>query len=173
MAAPRDWRGLLSNIPLPEQNLAGMAAGAVLQRLWPLRIGLRSGPPSLLLQVAGGASMAAGGALVTWAWFSARGTRLARPDSLVVSGPYGLSRNPMYVGWGLVHLGAGLLRNNAWIIAALPPACAAVHREVLREEAFLEAAFPAEFSRYRLSVSRYLPTRRAGFQAGRRRRPRR
>jgi protein-S-isoprenylcysteine O-methyltransferase Ste14 len=164
---------MVSNIPLPEPNLAGMAAGVVLQRLWPLRFGQPSGTPSTLRRVAGGASLAAGGGLITWAWLATRGTRLARPDTLVASGPYRLSRNPMYVGWALVHLGVGMWRNDAWIIAAFPPACAAVHRGVLREEAFLREAFPAEFSRYRLSVPRYLPTRRAGFRAGRRRRPRR
>jgi hypothetical protein len=60
--------------------------------------------------------------------------------------------NPMYVGWTFVHLGLGLLRNDAWIVAALPLASAAVHRGVRREEALLETAFPAEFSRYRESV---------------------
>ena len=55
----------------------------------------------------------------------------------------------MYMGWALVHLGVGLLRNDAWTTAALPVASAAVHREVLREEALLAATFPAKFSRYR------------------------
>ena len=173
MTAPRDWSQLLSNIPLPEQNLAGIGVGLVLQRLWPLRTGQPSGPPSVLRQVAGGASLAAGGALIASAWLAARSTRLARPDTLVTSGPYAFSRNPMYVGWALAHLGVGLLRNDAWVLAALPVASAAVHRGVLREEAFLEEAFPTEFTRYRLSVPRYLPTRRAEFRAGQRRRPRR
>jgi protein-S-isoprenylcysteine O-methyltransferase Ste14 len=173
MTAPLDWGRLVSNIPLPEQNLSGIAAGVVLQRLWPLRIGGPSRVPSVLRRVAGGVSLATGGALITWAWFAARRTRLARPDTLVTAGPYALSRNPMYVGWALAHLGAGLLRNNAWVVAALPVASAAVHRGVLREEALLAAAFPEEFSRYRLSVPRYVPTLRAGFRAERPLRPRR
>jgi protein-S-isoprenylcysteine O-methyltransferase Ste14 len=157
MTGPVDWGRLASNIPLPEQNLAGIAAGLVLQRLWPLRVG----PPSVLRRVAGGVSLAAGGALITWAWYAARSTRLARPDTLVDSGPYRLSRNPMYVGWALAHLGVGLLRNDAWVVAALPLASVAVHRGVLREEVFLAEAFPKEFSRYRLSVPRYVPALRA------------
>ena len=173
MAGHRDWSRLLSNIPLPEQNLAGIAAGLVLQRVLPLRLVNAYGPPSVLLRLAGGASLAAGGTLITWAWLAARDTRLANPDALVTSGPYGVSRNPMYVGWALVHLGVGLLRNDAWTTAALPVASAAVHRGVLREEALLEATFPVEFSRYRQSAPRYGPHLRAEFRAALPLRPRR
>ena len=173
MSAGLDWGRLVSNIPLPEQNLAGIAAGVVLQRLWPLRVGGPSRVPSVLRRVAGVVSLAAGGALITWAWSAARSTRLARPDTLVIAGPYAISRNPMYVGWALVHLGVGLLRDDAWVVAALPVVSVAVHRGVLREEAFLAAAFPKEFSRYCVSVPRYVPTLRAEFRAERPRRPRR
>ena len=83
------------------------------------------------------------------------------PDTLVTSGPYALARNPMYVGWALVHLGVGPLRNDPWVMAALPVASGAVHRGVLREEALLKTAFPAEFGRYRQPVPRYVPTPRA------------
>ena len=173
MTASRDWGRLLSNIPLPEQNLTGIAAGMVVQRVVPRRLVQAPGPPSVLLRLAGGASLAAGGTLIMWAWFAARNTRLAKPDALVTAGPYGLSRNPMYVGWAVVHLGVGLLRNDAWTTAALPVVSAAVHREVLREEALLEATFPAEFSRYRQFAPRYVPHLRAGFPAALPLRPRR
>ncbi|MCU1517774.1 MAG: putative protein-S-isoprenylcysteine methyltransferase [Pseudarthrobacter sp.] len=164
MTARPDWARLLSNIPLPEQNLAGIAAGVVLQRIAPRPLAPASGPPPALLRLAGGTSLAAGGVLITWAWLAARNTRLATPDALVTSGPYALTRNPMYAGWALLHLGAGLLRNDAWTLAALPLASAAVHHGVLREETALAARFPAEFSEYRLSVPRYLP--RAAGAAG-------
>ncbi|MDR7159423.1 methyltransferase family protein [Arthrobacter sp. BE255] len=173
MTARLDLVRLLSNIPLPEQNLAGIAAGVILQRIAPRPLVPASGPPSILLRLAGGASLASGVALILWAWHAARSTRLATPDGLVTSGPYGLSRNPMYMRWALVHLGVGLLRNDAWTTAALPVASAAVHREVLREEALLEATFPAEFSRYRQSVHRYGPHLRARFPAALPLRPRR
>lgn len=154
MTALPDWERLLSNIPLPVENLAGIAAGVVLQHAVPLRTGLA---PSLV-RAAGVASLAASGAVVSWAWLAARSTRLADPDSLVTTGPYALSRNPMYVGWALAHLGVGLLRDDSWTLAALPVAAAAVHHQVLREEEALAAAFPVEFSRYRRSVPRYVPS---------------
>lgn len=172
MTAPRNWRRLLSNVPLPEQNLAGIAAGVVLQRVVPLRFVPKPGLPSLA-RMAGGTFLAAGGTLITWAWIAARSTRLAEPDTLITSGPYALTRNPMYVGWALVHLGTGLLRNDAWTMAALPLSSAAVHRGVLREEESLAAEFPEEFSRYRQSVPRYVQLPRAGFRAARPLRPRR
>ena len=154
MTGPPEWGRLLSNIPLPVENLAGIAAGVALQRAIPLRTGLA---PSLV-RVAGVASLAAGGLIVTWAWLAARPTRLAHPDSLVTAGPYGFSRNPMYVGWALLHLGSGLLRDDAWTLAALPLSSAVVHRQVLREEESLAASFPGAYNRYCLSVPRYVPS---------------
>lgn len=156
MNAYSDWGRLLSNIPLPEQNLAGIAVGVVLQRLIPLRLG----GPRFFVGTIGAASLAAGGAAVTWAWLAARSTRLARPDTLVTSGPYALSRNPMYVGWALAHLGVGLLRDDAWTVVALPVSMVAIHRGVIAEEEVLAGTFPAEFSQYRLSVPRYVPALR-------------
>ena len=153
MNTPQDWVRLLSNIPLPEQNLAGIAVGEVLHRVLPHRLG----GPRILVWTIGAASLAAGGAAVAWAWLAARHTRLARPDALVTGGPYALSRNPMYVGCALAHLGVGLLRDDAWTVAALPVSLVAIHRGVLREEKVLAASFPAEFNQYRLSVPRYMP----------------
>jgi protein-S-isoprenylcysteine O-methyltransferase Ste14 len=164
MNTPPGWGRLLSNIPLPEQNLAGIAVGVVLQRLMPLRLG----GPRFLVGTIGAASLAAGGAAVTWAWLAAWNTRLVRPDVLVTGGPYALSRNPMYVGWALAHLGVGLLRDDAWMVAALPVSLVVIHRGVIAEEEVLAGTFPAEFSQYRLSVPRYVPVSRVVFRRLRR-----
>lgn len=155
VAAP-GWQLLLSNIPLPEQNLLGIAAGAALQRLVPIRLSRVTGRRQRLPRITGMASLAAGGVLVAWSWWAARRTFLARPAELVTSGPYSFSRNPMYVGWTLLHLGTGLVRHNAWTLAALPVAAAAVHRQVLREEASLAASFGGAFAEYRRAVPRYV-----------------
>lgn len=155
-AVTNDWERLLSNIPLPEQNLAGIAAGAVLQRLGRSRLSAPSARVPVLIHAAGVASLGAGGALVVWSWFAARGIRLATPGVLLTSGPYAFSRNPMYVGWALVHLGIGLMRGNGWILAALPAASAAVHREVLREEERLAGIFGDSYMKYRQGVPRYV-----------------
>ncbi|MHA7302129.1 methyltransferase family protein [Pseudarthrobacter sp. MDT1-22] len=169
MNTPPDWGRLLSNIPLPEQNLAGIAVGVVLQRLMPLRLG----GPHFLVRTIGAASLATGSAIVSWALLAARNTGLSRPDALLTAGPYAHSRNPMYVGWALAHLGIGLLRDDAWTVAALPVASVAVHRGVLGEEEILAASFPVEFSQYRLSVPRYVLRLRRAWRAGLPRHPRR
>ncbi|MBD1538832.1 MULTISPECIES: methyltransferase family protein [Pseudarthrobacter] len=163
VAAP-GWRLLLSNIPLPEQNLLGIAAGAALQRLVPIRLSGISSRWQRRLRTAGGASLAAGGVLVTWSWWAAHRTLLTRPAELLTSGPYSFSRNPMYVGWTLLHLGIGLVRRNAWSLAALPVAAGAVHRQVLREEASLAASFGGAFAEYRRAVPRYVGRRCAGIR---------
>lgn len=74
----------------------------------------------------------------------------------MTSGPYAASRNPMYVGWALLHLGAGVVSGSAWVIATLPPAAGFVHRQVIREERTLAAMFNEEFRRYQAAVPRYL-----------------
>ncbi|WP_146068750.1 isoprenylcysteine carboxylmethyltransferase family protein, partial [Arthrobacter sp. 9E06] len=128
----------------------------------PLRLPGISGPWQRLLRTTGGASLTAGGVLVTWSWWAAHHTLLTRPAELVTSGPYSFSRNPMYVGWTLLHLGIGLVRHNAWTLAALPVAAAAVHRQVLREEASLAVSFGGAFAEYRRAVPRYVGRRCVG-----------
>ena len=87
---------------------------------------------------------------------------LERPESLVTTGPYALSRHPMYVGWWLIHLGAGLLRGSGWVAVTLPVAVAAEHFGAgLVEERALRAAFGDEYERYAARVPRYVGLNRA------------
>jgi protein-S-isoprenylcysteine O-methyltransferase Ste14 len=77
--------------------------------------------------------------------------------SIVTTGPYRLTRNPMYVGMTLVTLGVALLANTAWILATLPIVLALLVRLVIRrEEAYLRRTFPAEYGAYAARVRRWL-----------------
>jgi protein-S-isoprenylcysteine O-methyltransferase Ste14 len=78
---------------------------------------------------------------------------------LVTSGVYATSRNPMYVGWALLHVGAGLIGGSAWVLGAFPVATWLVHRQILREERELGEVFGDQFAHYRAAVPRYLPIR--------------
>jgi protein-S-isoprenylcysteine O-methyltransferase Ste14 len=147
----RSWR--LRNLPLPEPHLIAIAAGVVLNRVRPVTLP----GPRHVHRLAGWLLVAAGGSLVAWSVDAAGDVDLEQPDRLVTSGPYALSRNPMYLGWALLHLGSGVLSGSAWTVATLPLAVASVHGEVRREEQRLADALGEDFERYRTTVPRYLP----------------
>ena len=82
-----------------------------------------------------GLCLAGGGlAWATWAAWVSGDTLLADPDRPIRGGPYAVGRNPMYVGWTLLHLGVGLVARSPWVLAAWPMSFALVHRSVLHEE---------------------------------------
>lgn len=77
--------------------------------------------------------------------------------SLVVEGPYRLSRNPMYLSLTLLYAGAGVLLNLMWTFVLLPGALAIMHYGViLREERYLEEKFGQAYQRYRAKVRRWI-----------------
>ena len=141
----------LSNIPLPEPNLAAIAVGVALQRVRPWTLP----GPKAMHRVAGGLLLAAGAGFIACSWKAAGQVKLADPGALVTAGPYARSRNPMYVGWSLLQLGIGLASRTAWIVATLPPAALWIHRQVLREERGLTESFGEEYAKYRISTPRY------------------
>jgi protein-S-isoprenylcysteine O-methyltransferase Ste14 len=122
-------------------------------RPWPLP------GPRLARKVAGWTLLAAGGHFVARSLRAASRVDLAQPERLVTTGVYATSRNPMYVGWALLHLGAGLIGGSAWALGTFPAATWLVHRQVLREERELAEMFRDQFARYRAAVPRYLPSR--------------
>jgi protein-S-isoprenylcysteine O-methyltransferase Ste14 len=140
----------LTNIPIPEASLAGITVGAALEQVRRWRIGPRA---------AGWPLIAAGGVVIGSALHAAGTTDLARPGQLVTTGPYALSRNPMYIGWVLVQLGVGLATGSGWVLATLPAVGAGLHRDVVREERRLARLFGDEYQRYSARVARYLPGR--------------
>jgi protein-S-isoprenylcysteine O-methyltransferase Ste14 len=148
---------LYENLPLPGGQVVGIVAIVVLDRVRPTPL---PGPRGLQ-RVAGAAALAAGCALNVWALRERRRRttgefQLEQPESLVSSGPYALSRHPMYVGWWLIHLGVGVMRGSSWVAATLPAAVLVEHLGVLAEERALDREFGAEFAEYRGRVPRYL-----------------
>jgi len=157
-------RAAIRNTPLPPGQIIGMAAAAILGRAFPLRLP----GPRALHRVIGAALVGGGTALAVWA-LRERGRHAAgpfdleRPQALVTTGPYALSRHPMYVGWWLIHLGAGLYSGSAWVLISLPAAALAEHPAVLAEERQLVRSFGSEAEHYAATVPRYLrisPSRR-------------
>jgi hypothetical protein len=87
------------------------------------------------------------------------GEDLEHPTALTVTGVHALSRNPMYVGWILIHLGTAAAARSPWVLGSLPPVAAMVHREILREEDRLVAQFGDDFDDYVARVPRYAALR--------------
>jgi protein-S-isoprenylcysteine O-methyltransferase Ste14 len=77
--------------------------------------------------------------------------------SLVLSGPYRYTRNPMYVGMTLIVLGVSALAGHGWIAVLAFAALGAVHRiAVIPEERYLAAKFGEPYLAYKAKVRRYV-----------------
>jgi protein-S-isoprenylcysteine O-methyltransferase Ste14 len=76
--------------------------------------------------------------------------------AVVTSGPYRVTRNPIYVAFTMVQVGIALWTRNAWTLALLVPVLVVMHYGVIvREERYLERKFGEEYVRYRGRVRRW------------------
>jgi protein-S-isoprenylcysteine O-methyltransferase Ste14 len=80
-----------------------------------------------------------------------------RPTTTIVrTGPYRFSRNPIYLAFSLFQLGIALWVNSPWLVLTLIAAVAVMSLVVIpREERYLKARFPSEYSSYKASVRRW------------------
>jgi protein-S-isoprenylcysteine O-methyltransferase Ste14 len=77
--------------------------------------------------------------------------------TLVTTGVYGISRNPMYTGVAVACLGAALLLGSWWPVVSWPLVILAVRRLVIRpEEQYLDRRFGRAYRDYRARVRRWL-----------------
>jgi protein-S-isoprenylcysteine O-methyltransferase Ste14 len=77
--------------------------------------------------------------------------------ALVTSGPYRITRNPMYVGMAVLYAALALAFGVIWALAVLPLVILAVDRLVIaREEPYLERKFSDQYRQYRGRVRRWL-----------------
>jgi protein-S-isoprenylcysteine O-methyltransferase Ste14 len=103
-------------------------------------------------------------ALALFAWAVVTMTRAGtnvptnRPSTTIVeSGPYRLTRNPIYVGMFLGLIGLGLAFDNLWLLLVLVPFALVIRYGVVaREEAYLERKFGDAYRGYRARVRRWL-----------------
>ena len=161
---------IYQNLPLPEGSATGIVAILLLERFRSVALP----GPRALERAAGAAALATGCALNVWALIERRRRtsgefQLEQPESLVTTGPYAFSRHPMYAGWWLIHLGVGMLRGSAWVVATVPVAVLVEHfYGSVVEERELERRFGREYTRYAERVRRYAgrSRRRVGGAAG-------
>lgn len=77
--------------------------------------------------------------------------------SIIDSGPFARSRNPLYVGLLVGSAGASLLADSLWALVLLPLEWALLRwGAVLPEERYLAAKFGSEYADYTARVRRWL-----------------
>jgi protein-S-isoprenylcysteine O-methyltransferase Ste14 len=81
----------------------------------------------------------------------------AATTTLIESGPFARSRNPLYVGLLVLSAGLALLAGSLWALVALPIEWALLRwGAVLPEERYLAAKFGTEYADYAGRVRRWL-----------------
>jgi protein-S-isoprenylcysteine O-methyltransferase Ste14 len=79
------------------------------------------------------------------------------PTRVVTEGPYGLTRNPMYLGHLVFMLGLAVALRSYVALALLALRAIWFHRRVVADEERLAARFGAEYTDYMRRVKRWLP----------------
>ena len=141
----------------PLVYLGSVAIGSILHFAWPIALLPRGVSPLFGVPVV---LLAVGLFLFAVRAFRSADTPVPgnRPTTTIVrTGVYRFSRNPIYLAFSLFQLGIALWMNNLWLVVTLVAAVAVMSLVVIpREERYLEARFPSEYSPYKASVRRWL-----------------
>jgi protein-S-isoprenylcysteine O-methyltransferase Ste14 len=102
-----------------------------------------------------------GALLITWAAseFSSHKTTLMPSEAastVVKSGPYRYTRNPIYLSMMLVYSGIALMFDSPLALILILPVIVLLNRQAKREERYLERAFGDQYAEYRKRVPRWL-----------------
>ena len=77
--------------------------------------------------------------------------------AIISTGIYRFTRNPMYLGMGLLQAGIGFGLGNGWVVALVPISWLVIYWIAIRhEEAYLTHKFGAVYQDYKASVRRWL-----------------
>lgn len=139
--------------------LGAISAGIILHEVWPLGVLQQL----VLLRLIIGIAFVLVGIVLTVSSIRAfrhageKTSQRASTVKIVQTGPYRVSRNPMYVAYVIISMGIAIVLGNGWIMFLMVPAILLIHAGVVRrEEHYLRAKFGDEFKRYRLQVRRWL-----------------
>ncbi|MFZ0735441.1 MAG: isoprenylcysteine carboxylmethyltransferase family protein [Candidatus Sulfotelmatobacter sp.] len=135
--------------------LCAILLGIALKRAWPLHFI----SPSVRLLGPLVTACAVVLFLLSYREFRRAGTSVQgskRSTVIVRTGPYGFSRNPIYLAFILLVLGLSVWLNNLWLLVTLVPPVAIIALLVIpREERFLERNLPEQYSSYKSAVRRW------------------
>jgi protein-S-isoprenylcysteine O-methyltransferase Ste14 len=150
-------KSLLQNIGVVSVGLGVALIGTLIDLL----VGMREFR-SMLVAFAGSAFVIAGFLLRVWAtyYFYQRQMRviaLSPQKTLITSGPYRFSRNPLYLGGNVfIFLGAALLLGSPAAVLITVIHLPVVDLFIRREEKQLGREFGDEWQHYRRQVRRWL-----------------
>ena len=135
--------------------LGSILLGVILNRIWPLHF--RSKHAWFLGPLVTACAVLL--FLLSYIEFRAAGTSVrgnARSTTIVRTGPYRFSRNPIYLAFILFVVGLSVWLNNAWLLVTLVPAVGVIAMVVIpREERFLERNFNEAYLNYKATVRRW------------------
>ncbi|MBL4573322.1 MAG: isoprenylcysteine carboxylmethyltransferase family protein [Gammaproteobacteria bacterium] len=152
-----DKKGAAVKFPPPAIFACAILLGACLQYLWPAGLGIPEFAEIFgYLLVLFGITIA----ILVATSFRRAGTAIEpwKPTtSIVTTGLYAWSRNPIYAGFCLISMGVGVASNSLWIfISFIPAAFLLYHVAIAKEEAYLEEKFGEEYTDYKKKVRRWI-----------------
>jgi protein-S-isoprenylcysteine O-methyltransferase Ste14 len=155
----KSLKAAFERVPPPVFFFACLLLGSALGLAWPLSLGLEAlrvrlalALPLFLLAVSVG----------VWALHMFRRGRtspmpFSTPAELLTSGPFRLSRNPLYVALILSLTAFSALLDSAWVLASVPVLALALgHFIIPGEEARLRQVFGDQYTTYSRRVRRWL-----------------
>lgn len=140
----------------PIVYLISILSGFALHAVWPLRV-----VPHAIAPLGGLLTLVAVLLFVlSVRQFRRAGTpiRTRKPvTTILTTGPYRFSRNPIYLSFTLLQLGLGISANSAWVVGTLIPTLVLMSSGVIgREELYMAEKFGDDYLRYRASVRRWI-----------------
>ena len=141
----------------PFVYLGSIGLGLLVHSFWPVQLL----PASFSVPIGAMAVLGAGALFISAVrTFRKAGTPIPgnRPTTTIVRvGPYGFSRNPIYLAFTLFQVGLAAWVNSLGVLLTLLPALILMILVVIpREERYLEARFPSEYLPYKRAVRRWL-----------------
>jgi protein-S-isoprenylcysteine O-methyltransferase Ste14 len=119
------------------------------------------GPHQAWIRLLGLVILLAGTGFTVWArlalgamWSGAPAVK--QEHQLRTTGPYAVTRHPIYTGLLGMMLGSGLLAGGRWIVV-FPVFLVLFELKIHIEERFMTAEFPDEYPRYRQRVPQLVP----------------
>ena len=77
--------------------------------------------------------------------------------TIITSGMYSYTRNPIYLAFNFVPIGLGIFFNNLWVLFSFIPATIILYFiAIKKEECYLEEKFGKEYLEYKKNVRRWL-----------------